>query len=363
MNKLHYTLVFHTPAFMGNAEQNAQWRTPPIKALLRQWWRVAYAADHNFNVDVAAMRQEEGQLFGVASDQRNGSRQSLVRIRLDRWDDGKLKKSDWPHDIGTPHREVKNRAGQIQHVGSALYLGYGPLEFNKGTSLKKNAAIRQGESAMFSLAIPTRNNDPELQKLLDENVSRILHALSLMDRFGTLGGRSRNGWGSFALHPLPEGERWAEGETLPLRDWQQALSLDWPHAIGGDARGPLVWQTAPQRDWQSVMKTLAEIKIGLRTQFRFPQAEPDGQIHDRHWLSYPVTRHSVRSWGGNARLPNQLRFKVRQTDDGQLVGVIFHVPHQPPASFRPDRRALETVWRQVHVYLDHPSQNLTRISE
>ena len=36
-----YTLRFLTPAFLGNADQNGQWRTPPIKALLRQWWRVA----------------------------------------------------------------------------------------------------------------------------------------------------------------------------------------------------------------------------------------------------------------------------------------------------------------------------------
>lgn len=29
-------LSFVTPAFLGNAEQRAQWRTPPIKALLRE---------------------------------------------------------------------------------------------------------------------------------------------------------------------------------------------------------------------------------------------------------------------------------------------------------------------------------------
>jgi len=45
MRTFRLQMHFTTPAFMGNAEQNAQWRTPPIKALLRQWWRVAYAAD------------------------------------------------------------------------------------------------------------------------------------------------------------------------------------------------------------------------------------------------------------------------------------------------------------------------------
>ena len=44
MLTLHYTLSFNTPAFLGNAEQQAQWRTPPIKALIRQWWRVVKAS-------------------------------------------------------------------------------------------------------------------------------------------------------------------------------------------------------------------------------------------------------------------------------------------------------------------------------
>jgi CRISPR-associated protein Cmr1 len=72
------------PAFLGNAEQSGQWRTPPFKALLRQWWRVAYAADHRFSVDVDRMREDEGRLFGAAADAADSNR-SRVRIRLDRW--------------------------------------------------------------------------------------------------------------------------------------------------------------------------------------------------------------------------------------------------------------------------------------
>ncbi|HNN87504.1 MAG TPA: hypothetical protein PKK14_08345, partial [Pseudomonadales bacterium] len=68
MQTLEYTVRFNTPAFLGNAEQNAQWRTPPFKALLRQWWRVAYAAEKQFKVNVAEMRKAEGDLFGVAAD-------------------------------------------------------------------------------------------------------------------------------------------------------------------------------------------------------------------------------------------------------------------------------------------------------
>lgn len=59
------------------------------------------------------------------------------------------------------------------------------------------------------------------------------------------------------------------------------------------------------------MRKLARLKIELRTQFKFTTGKDASQPEDRHWLSYPVTHHSVKDWGGNARLPNSLRFKVR----------------------------------------------------
>ena len=39
MHLCSYQLRFQTPAFLGNAQQQRQWCTPPFKALLRQWWQ------------------------------------------------------------------------------------------------------------------------------------------------------------------------------------------------------------------------------------------------------------------------------------------------------------------------------------
>lgn len=343
-----YTLHFNSPAFLGNAEQSAQWRTPPFKALLRQWWRVAWAQQQGFRPDIAAMRREEGLLFGRADDASTSK--SKIRLRLNHWSEGTLLSGQWQSSGTVTHPEVKDRNGNSAPVGSDLYLGYGPLTFKTGrTQLKANAVIQPGEHAIFSLAYP------------EQEAGLIEQALYLLDRFGTVGGRSRNGWGS--LHLVTQESTPALQGKLPLHDWQQALSSDWPHAIGQDGAGPLIWQTKPFDDWKQLMQELARIKIELRTQFKFPHAVPDGQIHQRHWLSYPVTRHSVRAWGGNARLPNSLRFKVRpaQGQPGQLVGVVFHMPCLPPPSFQPDRRAIIAVWQRVHAYLDSP-RGLRRIS-
>lgn len=350
-----YTVRFHTPAFLGDAQQSGRWRTPPFKAQLRQWWRVAYAAQQRFSVNVGEMRNTEGHLFGYAGLENDrdddgdkvAARRSKVRIRLSQWSEGLL--LSWDRlEAGTVfHPEVEKTNHQI---GPHAYLGFGPLDGRGGTKIqskqgKANAAIQAEEAQKLLIAFPAVEAE-----LLD-------HALHLMDLFGTVGGRSRNGWGSYSLSSAN-----TSSGTVPIRSLTECLKLDWPHAVGTDSMGSLIWQTKlPHKNWASLMKSLAQTKIALRTQFAFTNGKNAPAPEARHWLSYPVTNHSVSPWGNNARLPNQLRFKVRPTTDGQLEGVIFHMPHLPPADFRPDAQTLEHIWRQVHSHLDH-APDLKRIS-
>jgi CRISPR-associated protein Cmr1 len=350
-----YTLCFVTPAFLGNAEQDGQWRTPPIKALLRQWWRVAYAADHRHAPDLRAMREAEGRLFGVAADSGGGSNRSRVRVRLGRWDIGTLKKWEGLEQPPVRHPETEKTGYK---VGPHAYLGYGPLDGRGGTKFsdKVRAAIQAGEAGTLSIAFPA-----------DNEAERVETAVTLLHHYGTLGGRSRNGWGSFALVAADAATPRLDAplDQRLTRPWRDALSIDWPHSIGSDGR-PLIWRTEPLADWKTVMAELARLKIGLRTQkaFEFINGAADPQA--RHWLSYPVTHHNFTAWRergrGDFRLPNSLRFKVRVDADNKLRGVIFHVPCLPPPQFRPDRAAIERVWQQVHRFLDHPEQRLQRIA-
>jgi CRISPR-associated protein Cmr1 len=344
--QLSYTVRFLCPAFLGNAEQSGQWRTPPFKALLRQWWRVAYAADQRFSENVNAMHAAEGQLFGAAAGAGHSNR-SRVRLRLDRWDEGSLKR--WEPTGTAWHREVGSGG---RNVGADLYLGYGPLDFQRGgTILKRNAAIQAGEAAALRIALT-----PEVEA---EEAARIAKAVTLVDLYGTLGGRSRNGWGSLVLEPRDGSPALARIGAGTLRRWRDALGFDWPHAIGQDDRGALIWQTEAFGDWKAAMQRLAEVKIGLRTQFR-----PEPRPNERHWLSYPVTNHLVGQWEREKlRLPNSLRFRLRRDgrDPARPRGIVFHIPCRPPEKFNPDQRAIAAVWERVHRFLDDPAQKLSRI--
>lgn len=342
---------FVTPAFLGSADQAGEWRVPPFKALLRQWWRIARARDLGY--DTHQLREEEGKLFGHAWLKHNGdpwSIRSSVQLRLSRWQPGTL--GAWiPQDPKVKHPEVEMGGGQ---VGSHLYLGYGPLIYGGGTRLKRDPACNAGELATLGLRYP---------KHLDSSLTSILR---LCHWFGAVGGRSRNAWGSIRLAsgpaPIP-----SRNDLAPfLRPWTDCMKLEWPHAIGSSPDGrPLVWTSRTTfTKWEDAMKHLAELKIGFRTSMGFNGPG----LSMRHFLGYPITHHNLPSLGNAARLASQLRFKVVAENPQNLRCVAFHVPHKLPPSMRDALHAADkpkveelqrNAWQTVHQFLMQRMEQLT----
>ena len=357
-----YRVSFNTPAFLGNAEQQAQWRTPPFKALLRQWWRIANASRCGFNHSTLA--KAEAEVFGAASDEGQGSHRSRIQIRLSQWSAGNV--VNWPDDTIIKHPEVTANNGQLRPIGAHLYLGYGPLTYNnRRTSLenqdghKWTAIDSAQECPLLTLRYP--------DEWLD-------NALKLLHWFGTLGGRSRNGWGSLHLEPQ------ADTPALPdlskaalqpfLRDWTECLNLEWPHAIGRDERGSLVWVSKTEHaNWSDAMKELAQLKIKFRTALKF--TKPKGDFDDRHILAYPVTHHPVNEWGNMGRLANQLRFKLVRQQNGRHKPIVFHLPCGFPTPTLKKHNGIELdvapeqqekVWKAVHGVLEHVTSPVQRLT-
>lgn len=388
MKKLEYSIRFNTPAFLGNAEQQAQWRTPPFKSLIRQWWRVVKAKD--FGYDHTELRKAEMRLFGAASDSgQEKSHRSLVRLRLDGWESGTL--NQVPAGEQVCHPNVDNAKmpacpnGQPgRMVGSNLYLGFGPL--GVGGLARPPAIAPKVESAVLRIAFA-----PGVR---DKDVADIHKAMQLAAWFGTLGSRARNGWGALQIDCI-SGEKILGLDGLcdsaleaiaPLRPIEEAMQCEWPHAIGraGDGR-PAVWRVYARREtvdgktryvgfdsWCGVMERLAEIKIRFRTQFVLNSGEPHNIVEQRHVLAYPLTNHGLQGIKGktmDGRLANQLRFKVAGNSKGELFGVIVHLPCEMPRAFfdgtsapAPDRNFQAEVWRQVHDCLNTQfPQSIVRI--
>lgn len=350
MIKEEYQITFNVPAFIGDAEQKSVWRTPPFKALIQHWWRIAVAKEHDY--DWRKIRKAEGQLFGHAwlKDQQgqDWAMRSRVRMRLKKTCEGQL--TTWKEkDLKVEHKEVKFP------VGAYLYLGYGPLAYQKGSKapvLKMGPAIKEKEQNQLILIYPRQ------EKETFQQVMQLIHW------FGTLGGRSRNGWGSIEVvssnkdkllsASLLNGEADLTAYQKPLKD---CLTQEWPHAIGTDEQGLLMWLTPERDNWQSVIKDLAKTKIKFRTDLPFPGAKP-GEFEKRHLLAYPVTHHKVSSWGNNARLANQLRFKVARTGN-KYFGLIVHLPCALPNEMSqqlkkaPSMQQQFDIWQTVHHSIDN----------
>ena len=344
MRTLTYQVSFNTPAFLGNAEQQAQWRTPPFKALLRQWWRVVKAPQLKppFNVD--ELRTAENALFGAASDDgAEKSHRSLVRLRLKHWEDGQLGNEKWPH------REMRNiQVGQGQ-VRADVYLGFGPI----APASKK---LNRPAPSLERYALDPERQQNELVvgfdlKASDLQIDEVKRACNLASWFGGIGSRSRNGWGSISL---------LDGSTsrLPLsiadtngicQPFASCFQYDWPHSIGEDAAGPLIWvgcrQGTPFKNWREAVYFLAELRRDVRAAAKRFGRNQD--ISANQLIAYPVTKSNNTRWGNDARMAGSLRLKVVKTGSG-FVPVAVHLPTAVPKNLFAELSSGDQRWVKDH---------------
>jgi CRISPR-associated protein Cmr1 len=170
------------------------------------------------------------------------------------------------------------------------------------------------------------------------------------------------------------------GRAVPLdldvlrpftRNLSACFDQEWPHAIGRDERGLLLWRTKPDfGSWSDAMKELARVKIDFRTCLQLSFGGPQVRVGPRHILAYPVTNHTVREWeqgGENTfRLANQLYFKVVRVAHNattRYLGLAAHFPHRLPEPMLDSDRASPAlkkmirdhelrIWQTVHRRLD-----------
>lgn len=375
MKQLEYQVSFTTPAFLGNAQQQAQWRTPPFKALIRQWWRVLQQAVARN--DYVSMRQREGRLFGNAwltdEQERPLHSKSDVRLRIEpTWAEGNLLSDKWP---GGPVDHVATTRDGRNTVRADVYLGYGPVLPESRREGRTQVQIPRG-------AISTEQHADLRVTCPEHSVSELFDTLAVANWFGTLGSRSHNGWGSVAISatrqtpPLPAFEPAAVLLRTITRPWDQCLQLDWPHAIGARDDGrPLVWMTEDFDDWRKVIGRLANVRVAVRQAAKRIRGEGcvAGAIH---FLGYPAGTGPTNSWSiplsdrsKEPRLASPLRFKIIRAPDGKRVrGMVFHMPCRIPDAFleslrdERDRRWLgahenqKQAWVAVHGVLNNDSR-------
>ncbi|PKM03820.1 MAG: hypothetical protein CVV17_04140 [Gammaproteobacteria bacterium HGW-Gammaproteobacteria-7] len=327
MRQLEYTLRFLTPAFLGNAEQNAQWRTPPIKHLLREWWRVTYAAEHQFAVKVADMRHEEGLLFGHAwldddlkeDGKKIAARRSLVRLRLE-----------------------APQCASAEAWGKGTQQGVAPLSTGLETGYAWFGLIKRGEGKPDRNAINAAKPIESIRVLKlavpEQHAPRIEQAIRLIHAFGQLGSRSRGGWGSLHI------DGFATLDAQAMHPFSQALTSclkhDWAMALASDQHGLCVWQGQQGFDsWDKAMRAVAGERKQVRTALKLCQGKD---------------LRAALGFATPGRMPSPLRWKIVARGDGKLEIRIFAMPHRLPTDSNKSMTDtdLANAWHQVVTTLD-----------
>lgn len=319
MKEFSLPLRFLSPCFLGDAQQVGAWRTPPFKAALRQWWRVARRMQPGIAAGVDALRDEEARLFGTAAD-ADGSRQSQVRLRLDGVTNGK--------DLAWSAGKQKGVAPLPTSIANG-YAWFGLV--NRGRGVDDRSAIEaslQAAQRQLRIACPSAH------------AAVIQRSLQLIHAFGTLGSRSRGGWGSLhfeGIEPLMTED--LKPLSMPLGD---CLRDNWPAALGRDDTGLMIWESQSVfPGWDKAMAFGAEQRREVRTSLK--------NLKGRDL-------RAALGFAGRDRSPSPLRWKLVASAGGLRLRV-FALPHR--LARQPDKQDKEVpvnaymnIWSAVAGALD-----------
>jgi CRISPR-associated protein Cmr1 len=206
MNTLTATFRVVTPMFLGGAgpTQEAELRVPSIKGALRFWWRaLMWWRGIRDEVDLRAV---ENELFGCSESEIG---QSKILLSL---------KTESPPTIVKAGEVLGEGGGKTERdhpvIGAgARYLGYGLVDMAAGR------LARSCLQAPFEFQLIVRFK-PQTSIEAREQVE---NALVLLGLCGSLGSRSRRGFGSLTLLALADGktETWHAPSTFFA--WKAAL--------------------------------------------------------------------------------------------------------------------------------------------
>lgn len=367
--ELTFDVEFITPAFLGGADGNAEIRTAPFKSLLRRWWRIV-----NGNLSPEELWKKESELFGstekdMASGKIFGKSKVVLKIIDYSVEFQKTRQLRFA-DKAIKHPEVK------KPIEFEVYLGMGPVFWNKDLekSEYKFLPILEylPESKFFDSSSKTEKINPERHSRISFSLAVpktekdcFLKILTYINYFGTIGSRSRNGWGSVIIKNIVLNGAEAQ-ELLSVKDikesatdWQELINKNcvkrYPSAIAKDEKGLLCWRT-PQRDsWDRAMFDAAELYSKVRTYFKFDKNENfdknEDILQERYLLGYPVTHHKYAKWSvKNVRLPSELCIKI-YFYQGKYNAQITHIPNLIPLTgFSVEEQ--KHIWKKVHDFFD-----------
>jgi CRISPR-associated protein Cmr1 len=174
MEKLEFECEVITPMFLGGADgQAAELRAPSIKGALRFWWRAM-----NGHLSIKDLHKKETEIFGGGGEI---AKRSQVIVRVEGLGNLVKNKNQLTGNSATnPSFYTQNR-----NANTIKYLSFGTYDFNDAN--KNRESIKP--PSKFKIILQTPNSLKE----------EMIKTLRIVSTYGSLGSKSRNGFGSFRI--------------------------------------------------------------------------------------------------------------------------------------------------------------------
>jgi len=243
-----------SPMLSRGADQSrAELRLTELKALMRLWWRRWWWGGRS-EPRVDELRRAEVKLFGGPASAGGDPSASRVRLRCIEYG---LHRKQLDHIFGDPSEirrphSVRTRQGRgvrvdlSDPVSAARYLAYGwaknPSEIGETQPLQGHFTVR--------IELP-QGREREL-----------LNVLWLIDRFGTLGSRAANGWGSLGVAEIHASSGQTQELLVPERNrlvhpWN--ADGQWPYGLIEDG-GRMMSGQRTVEGLKTAMSELAQVR-------------------------------------------------------------------------------------------------------
>lgn len=297
---LHLRLL--TPAFIAGANRDlAEFRAPSFKGLLRFWWRATQASQPQ-------MREMEKVIFGSASGGGKGGCSAFTLQVSSSLSQSAITKAPLPRSVYTEYQVKGHRLSVLE------YLAYGTYTYQK--TRKCNVFNRSYIDAGQAFTLTVR--------LVNEDVlSDVIRALAVFCAFGSIGAKSRNGFGSFALERV-DGDSSVEKlthSTPPdiFRQFARGEHLPTFTAFSGEAR--LFRTRKEHRSWDSCLGELGQAyrvaRLSLENRHRYDV---------RQFIGAPLVVNKKQE-SLLARRAKPYFMRIHKNREG-YVGYLLYLPSQ-----------------------------------
>ncbi len=268
-----------TPMFLGGAEKsNAELRVPSIKGMLRFWWRAMCGID-----DLNTMRNEEAKIFGSID------KKSTFAMRIGKTDHLRSVMKNLPQG---KKFEVRSRSrNRSFKLGIIDYLAFGIRDHKKGYT---RMHIPAGSKFQLCFDFYT-----------DEHKKSVLRAFHALIKYGGLGAKSRNGFGSITVSSKGTGGFEFRGQMKEFT------------AVNDKSK--LFDQFGVHDGWEDALS-----EIGMAYKDARLNLEKKHQYDKRLLIAKPI----VQTGSGNERHAKPYFLHVNKLDNGRYQGQILFMPYQ-----------------------------------